>query len=105
MNKKGFTIVEIMIVAFIIALLAAVAVPSYIKVRTNAQTNICAANMKQLEVAKAQAAVDDGLEGNSEVSWDSIVPDYVKTTPTCPLGLEYSLNTVNEDVSHTSPDE
>ena len=49
--KKGFTLVEIMIVVAIIAILAAVAIPNFIRYRNDSRTAACIANMKQLQTA------------------------------------------------------
>ncbi len=47
-NKKGFTLVELMIVVVIMAILVAVAVPIYNAVTTNAKNKTCAANAKTI---------------------------------------------------------
>ena len=52
MNKKGFTLVEIMIVVAIIGLLAAIGIPSILGAYSNAQTNAKARNVAEVEKAK-----------------------------------------------------
>ena len=51
MNRKGFTLVEIMIVVAIIALLAAIAIPNLLQARMTANTAAAKANIRSLSTA------------------------------------------------------
>ena len=89
MSRKGFTLVEIMIVVAIIGLLAAIAIPNFVQARTTAQTKACIANLKQIEGAKTLYALDGGT--TDPPTMGNLVPTYIKTTPSCPAGGTYTI--------------
>ena len=67
-RNAGFTLVEIMIVVAIIGLLAAIAIPNFIRARTTSQMNACINNLRQIDAAIQEYA----LEGN-HVATDPVV--------------------------------
>ena len=73
-NTKGFTLVEIMIVVAIIGLLAAVAVPSFVSARSTARKNTCKNNLRQIDQAKEQYAMD-----NNKVTGDAAAAANITT--------------------------
>ena len=98
MNKKGFTLVEIMIVVAIIGLLAAIAIPNFIKAREKAQTNACIANLKQLQGAAQVWAIDTGQASDATADKTALEPDYIKKWPTeGPDATEYASFAINAD--------
>jgi type IV pilus assembly protein PilA len=60
-SKKGFTLVEIMIVVVIIGLLAAMAIPAFQKVRVSSQDKAVTNNMRQLGAAADQYFLENGV--------------------------------------------
>ena len=90
-RRSGFTLVEIMIVVAIIGLLAAIAIPNFVKARSKAQQNACIANLKQIDGAVQQWALE-----NKKTSTDTYtlanVTDYLKGSaiPSCPAGGTYA---------------
>ena len=59
-KNQGFTLVEIMIVVAIIGLLAAIAIPNFVKARTTSQQNACINNLRLVRFI--QAAMGLGTE-------------------------------------------
>ena len=82
---KGFTLIEIMIVVAIIAILAAVAIPNFIKYRNEAQRSACISNMKQLQTAGEQWCILNSATATPDISSLCGATLYLKTTPECPF--------------------
>ena len=102
-KKSGFTLVEIMIVVAIIGLLAAIAIPSFIKARTESQTKSCINNLRILDAAKEQAAIEQGWATGQAIgtgsSEETQALEYVKGTglPNCPADGAYTWNAIGTD--------
>ena len=99
-NKSGFTLVEIMIVVAIIGLLAAIAIPNFVKARTTSQMNACINNLRQIDGAVQQWALEQKKAPTDPVLFADI-SGYLKSAVTCPaagvgatFGNSYTLATV-----------
>ncbi|OGW74592.1 MAG: hypothetical protein A2Z72_03660 [Omnitrophica bacterium RBG_13_46_9] len=94
-EKRGFTLVEIMIVVAIIGLLAAIAIPNFVRARATAQQNACIANLKQIDGAKQVWAIDQGKAESDTPTWANLTPDYLKRQPACPTTGTYTIGAVS----------
>jgi prepilin-type N-terminal cleavage/methylation domain-containing protein len=105
-RRAGFTLVEIMIVVAIIGLLAAIAIPNFIKARTASQKSACIANLKQIDGAKQTWALEQKKVGtDTPVATDLYGTDkYIRDEPGCPAGGTYSINQVNTKTTCTIAD-
>ena len=108
-TKKGFTLVEIMIVVAIIGLLAAIGIPSFTKARANSVAKAKENNIRIIEAAVEEWAMENA-KANTDAVAASDIYEYIKgaadaaslTSTDGPLAVGDSVPTLPTTVGGTA---
>ncbi len=96
--RRGFTLVEVVIVVLILGILMAIAVPNFLSARSRSQQRSCIANLHLIEAAKEQWAMDTAAAATSSPTQTQLVgtaaDGYVRSWPTCAGGGTYTIGTM-----------
>jgi len=90
---------NVLVTVAVIGLLAAVAIPSFAKAREAAQTIACVNNMRMINTAKEQVALEHNLKAGDSVS-EQDVSHYLNkrlSSLTCPKHGHYTINPAGQD--------
>ena len=87
-----------------VGILSAIAIPNFVKARDTAQKNACINNLRQIDAAKSQWALENRKPTTATPTEDDLKP-YLKNRrfPVCPKGGTYSINSLNEKPTCSIP--
>ena len=92
--RKGFTLVEVILVVVIVGILAAIVIPRITYTRAQAQRAACDANVAALNAQIELYHVQEP-SGNWPADLDALVTaDYIDAIPVCPYGTAYVYDSV-----------
>jgi len=95
-----------MIVVAIIGLLATIAIPNFVKARATSQANSCINNLRQIDAAANQFALEQGRTTGSSLTLTTDLTPYLKlnsngSIPPCPASGTYALSVVGTNPTCT----
>lgn len=91
-SERGLTLIEVLIVVFIISIILAILVPNYSKSTEKAQEKLCFATEKMVEAQMELYRIDVGGEiASTEDLYKLVEEGYLKELPVCPAHGEYRI--------------
>ena len=87
-------------------MLAAIAVPNFIKARATTSVNPCINNLRQIDAAANQFALEKNLKVGDRINFPNDLTPYIKLNsagclPPCPSGGTYHISKVGENPTCT----
>lgn len=93
----------VMVPAAMVGMASAIAIPNFIKARKAAQRTACIYNLRQIEAAKKQWALDNGKKDGDVPTRSDLEPYLSHGFPTCPQGGHYTIGPVGQEPTCSIP--
>lgn len=93
-SRRGFTLIEIMIVVAIIGIITAAAIPAFLQARNRTYINACQNNLVQIENAKERWALENNQQTGA-IPTNEEIDGYLRGAPECPGGGIYTYNAIS----------
>ncbi len=97
-NKKGFTLLEIIIVVAVLGILIAIAGIYLFRARQMARANVCASNLREIQQVIQNWTIGENMETTDVPTTADLVPVYIKAWPACPTKNVPYVPCASEDV-------
>ena len=86
----------------VVGMLSAIAIPNFVKARATSQQNACINNLRQIDGAKNEWALEKGKKAGDVPTKEDLLP-YLRSWPVCPQGGTYTIGAVNEKPTCSIP--
>lgn len=100
MQKKGVTLIELLIVVLILAALSAIAIPRISQSAQNAKSNACDTNVDVINSAIEMYNADNSAYPGNLTDVTESVTYFPDGVPTCPFATAYVMNAQNRVTAH-----
>ncbi len=101
-SSQSYANVALLAPVFTVGMLSAIAIPNFVKARTVSQENACINNLRQLDAAKNEWALEKGKKAGDVPTQEDLL-HYLRSWPVCPSGGTYSINAVGEPPTCSVP--
>jgi general secretion pathway protein G len=101
-SSQSYANVALLAPAFTVGMLSAIAIPNFVKARATSQENACINNLRAIQAAKNEWALEKGKTATDVPTKEDLLP-YLHRWPVCPAGGTYTINAVGQNPTCSIP--